>query len=188
MNQPTVRVFLALPLPAELKERISHAVQCSELPFKKWVYRSDYHMTIKFIGDIPPQKIETIAVAMRRLCAQQPPVRLALQGAGSFGKRSRPRILWSRVRGDLSSLHQLHQEVNQGLLPLGYEAESSYRPHITLARMYNGEEPFQENMLERLRWSEQGSTEWTAQALTLYQTKFGERPLYHVLEQFPFHS
>ncbi len=50
--------FIAVPLTAEAKQAIARfsSNAAPSLPFRTWVHEEDYHITLAFLGDVPPKK------------------------------------------------------------------------------------------------------------------------------------
>ncbi|WP_054948676.1 RNA 2',3'-cyclic phosphodiesterase [Numidum massiliense] len=140
MHDRPSRLFVALPLSQDVRAVLYRwtRTECERLPFRKWVHRDDYHITLHFLGDCAPSQTEAIAEKLRIAADQVSPFSLQLTShLGTFGKREQPRILWAGVAGDTSALKRLQAAVVTALTPLGFAGEERpYRPHITIARQY----------------------------------------------------
>ncbi|SFT29434.1 RNA 2',3'-cyclic phosphodiesterase [Paenibacillus sp. BC26] len=197
MNTPaitsaeTVRLFAAVSVPDTIKQSLS--ILCedikSELPFRKWAHMDDYHITLQFLGDTPSALIPAISTALREAAAAVPAFELRVDSLGVFGRPIRPSVLWSGVHGDVEQLHKLQQNVAQKLKPLGLMPESrSYNPHLTLARNYAGVESFELSQLGgfKVQTAPSGTPlQWSADAITLYQTHLQRRPMYEAISVAP---
>lgn len=101
--------------------------------------RDRWHLTVTFLGDVPADRIDGAAAAVRAAAAIAPPSRLRLAGGGTFG-RGRSAILWSGIAGatahDLVLLRALARSVRHELRLAGlpYDDSRRYRPHLTLSR------------------------------------------------------
>ena len=62
-----IRLFIALDLPWELKERL--ALLCGGIPGARWIASENFHLTLRFIGEVFPTQAEEIdlACAARRI-------------------------------------------------------------------------------------------------------------------------
>ena len=137
----TVRVFVALDLPAHAKEVLRETVQelADVLPSGiRWVDPSGIHLTLKFLGDVDAGRVEDLLSAMgtaaRRFESCSLP--LALSGLGVFPNAREPRVLWAGVKGDLEALGRLQTLVDKALNELGFALERRpFRPHLTLGRV-----------------------------------------------------
>jgi 2'-5' RNA ligase len=182
------RLFVAVPLPAEVRERLS--ALCAELKqrwdFSRWVHREDYHITVQFLGNCDLDQMERIIAELSSLSEHQPPFILRLQGIGTFGRPEQPRILWAGVDGDLAALHDLQEKVVRLLTPIGFPPEDRpYRPHVTVARkcLSSGFPPRPDQLV---RLGSEVETSWTVEEIVLYETRLGQRPMYHAVRRFPF--
>ncbi len=123
------RLFTGIVLPAEQRERLS--ILCSGLAGARWIEPSDFHITLRFIGDVDNLQASEIAGALTKI--SHSPLILHFDGLDVFGGK-KPRSLFARVRGDmrLVALQQKHERLMQDL---GLEAEGrKFTPHVTLAR------------------------------------------------------
>ena len=97
------------------------------------------HLTLKFLGNLPSARLESMASEIRRAVSGQHSFTIALNGAGVFPKKDEPRVLWVGIDGDLSALSALHKAVEDALEKLGFSRERrEFSPHLTVARIRNG--------------------------------------------------
>jgi 2'-5' RNA ligase len=181
------RLFVALPLPADLKricqERISQLH--SNLPMHKWVHRDDLHITLQFLGDVPVEQLVTLHEALPAAAAAVRPFTLTLGGLGWFGPPASPSVLWSSIQGETETLSELHKSVEAVTAPLGFTPEERpYKPHLTLARRYAGNTAFTVQQLDDAvsGWPQ---LEWTVQELVLYRSRLNMQPMYERLRSYP---
>ena len=124
-----MRLFVALELPAELKEAIRVAVEPWRHVSAKWTRPDGLHVTLAFLGETPVERLPDLAQRLGEVAAVRAPMRLELAGAGTFGG-ARPRVLWLGLGGELTRLTELAQAVAQALgLPL-----EPWTGHVTVAR------------------------------------------------------
>ncbi len=138
---PTVRVFVALDLPAPAKEILRQTVEelVKALPSGiRWVDPSGIHLTLKFLGDVDTGQVDVLLKAMESAASvfEGSTLPLSLSGLGVFPNAREPRVLWAGVEGDLEALGRLQTLVDQELAELGFAREHRpFRPHLTLARV-----------------------------------------------------
>ena len=124
-----LRLFVGIALPPELKLRLS--LLCSGVPGARWVDPGNYHLTLRFIGEVDEGRASDIDEALARIRAKRFEVTLA--GVGHFGDR----MLWVGVDKSPPLIH-LRDKVESALVRLGLEPETRrYAPHVTLARLRN---------------------------------------------------
>jgi len=124
------RLFTALEIPRQIGESL--AIMRGGLPGARWIDPENYHLTLRFIGDIDDALARDIAGLLGRV--QRPPFELRLDGLASFGGR-KPRALVASAT-PVAPLMELQAEHERLLQRLGLEPEGrKYTPHVTLARL-----------------------------------------------------
>ncbi len=123
-----LRLFVGIGFPPELKLQLS--LLCSGVTGAKWVDPGNFHLTLRFIGEIAEDTTADVDDALSRLRAR--PFALRLAGAGVFGDK--PRQLW--VGAERSpELAALRDRIEQALIRAGLPPEPRrFSPHVTLAR------------------------------------------------------
>jgi len=125
-----VRLFVAVYPPRELQERMWEMGRYVEGSWKREPAEK-LHLTLKFLGEIPEQRLKDVDEALKSI--KHPSFTVELRGVGVFPSRERPRVIWvgARARG----LHTLRELVEDALLPLGIPREwRDFVPHVTLGR------------------------------------------------------
>ena len=144
MSQPhgTLRVFIALPLLPLVKSGLEKVVQHLASQFSgdvRWVGLDGIHLTLKFLGNIDPSRVEDISGAVQRASIGSSPFRLLLSGLGTFPNQNRPRIIWAGVQGDIDALGKLQTEIEAEMSGIGFPRENRpFAPHLTLGRVRDG--------------------------------------------------
>jgi 2'-5' RNA ligase len=128
-----LRLFVGIEFPPELKLRLS--LLCSGISGAKWVDPGNFHLTLRFIGEIAEDRAADVDDALVRLRARRFALKLA--GTGVFGGGDKPRSLWVGVeRGP--ELLALRDKIEQALIRAGLPPEPrKFAPHVTLARLKN---------------------------------------------------
>jgi RNA 2',3'-cyclic 3'-phosphodiesterase len=133
-----VRVFIAVPLPADLKARlVSLQQEFRRLQLEAtWVRESGFHLTLKFLGEVDSSLIEPITSCMTTVAQHHQPFSLTVSRVGSFPHASNPRVLWVGVQDVTGTLGHIQQRLDARLSQLGFSFESRpFAPHLTLARI-----------------------------------------------------
>jgi RNA 2',3'-cyclic 3'-phosphodiesterase len=126
-----LRLFVGIPFPPELKLRLSQL--CAGLPGAKWVDPGNFHLTLRFIGEVGEDLAADIDAALSRLRAR--PFVLQLAGTGVFGNGGAARSLWVGVERN-PPLAALRDKIEQALVRTGLPPEPrKFAPHVTLARL-----------------------------------------------------
>jgi RNA 2',3'-cyclic 3'-phosphodiesterase len=124
------RLFTGLEIPPHVADSLS--MMRGGLPGARWIDPENYHLTLRFIGDIDDALARDIAGLLGRV--QRRPFELRLDGLTSFGGR-KPRALVASVSA-VTQLLELQSEQERLLQRLGLEPEGrKYIPHVTLARL-----------------------------------------------------
>ncbi|MFZ5980951.1 MAG: RNA 2',3'-cyclic phosphodiesterase [Candidatus Zixiibacteriota bacterium] len=125
------RLFVALDLPAPVKERLSGL--CSGVPGAIWVSPEQIHLTLRFIGEVDGGVRRDIADALSGV--DDEPFQLELKGMGCFPPRRQPKSLWVGVSRNDALIH-LHHKIDTALVRLGLPREGrKFLPHVRLARL-----------------------------------------------------
>jgi 2'-5' RNA ligase len=134
----SVRVFIAVPLPVELKAKLVVLQQeFRRLPVEAtWVHAAGFHITLKFLGEVDSAQIEPIVSCMTETAQRYHPFSLTLSGIGVFPRESSPRVLWVGIQDATGFLKQMQQMLEAQLARAGYPREERpFAPHLTLARL-----------------------------------------------------
>jgi 2'-5' RNA ligase len=128
-----LRLFFALPAPEAVRE-LAARVQ-AQLPRAALPALDGLHLTLAFLGDQEPGRVEALLETARRAAAGHAPFLLETAGLGAFGKASAPRLLFLAFRSQ-PALAALATDLRQGLRALGASFDPKpLRPHLTLARL-----------------------------------------------------
>jgi 2'-5' RNA ligase len=134
-----VRSFIAIELPAKLKEGLAQLeaqLKLGKPSAVKWVDPSGIHLTLKFLGNITVDRISAITRALEEATRELSPFQLKVTGLGVFPNLKRVQVAWVGIGGEVDKLGQLQQRIESNLVPLGFTAESRrFTPHLTLARL-----------------------------------------------------
>jgi len=125
-----LRLFVGIEFPPELRLRLS--LLQSGVAGAKWVDPGNFHLTLRFIGEVDEGTAADVDEALLRLKAQR--FSLQLAGAGVFGG-DKPRQLWVGVERE-PALATLQSKIEQALMRAGLPPEPrKFAPHVTLARL-----------------------------------------------------
>jgi 2'-5' RNA ligase len=124
------RLFTGLEIPSSVAQSLS--MMRGGLPGARWIDAENYHLTLRFIGDIDAALANDIAGMLARV--HRTSFELRLDGLTSFGGR-KPRAVVASV-APIAPLMELQAEHERILQRLGLEPEGrKYTPHVTLARL-----------------------------------------------------
>ncbi|MBN1466563.1 RNA 2',3'-cyclic phosphodiesterase [candidate division KSB1 bacterium] len=130
-----IRTFICIALPDAVTDYLA-ALQDKLKRFGgvRWVAPENIHLTLKFLGDVAPDKIDAITSSLRTACADIVPFTLSLTGTGAFPNFHRPRVFWVGVEEEGGMLLRLYHRVEEELGRQFAEQERPFSPHLTLGR------------------------------------------------------
>ncbi len=132
-----MRLFVAVHLPQEIRNGLA-AVQDRLRRAQadvSWVKAANLHITLKFLGETEPKRLERIGPVLAEAARGAAPFSLTVAGVGTFGGRV-PRVVWAGVTEGASLLGGLAGVVDNGLARLGFPKERrSFAAHFTLGRV-----------------------------------------------------
>lgn len=126
-----IRLFVALPVPVGVRTRLA-AVQ-NGLPGARWTDPDNFHITLRFVGEIDCGMAEDLADLLTRIDA--PGFDVTLEGLGWFGSKRKPSALIANLRKEEGLMH-LQRKVELAAMRCGLGPESrKFHPHVTLGRL-----------------------------------------------------
>jgi RNA 2',3'-cyclic 3'-phosphodiesterase len=124
------RLFTGLEIPSPVAQSL--AMMRGGLPGARWIDPENYHLTLRFIGDIDDALAREITGVLDRV--HRRPFELRLDGLTSFGGR-KPRAVVATAAA-VAPLMELQADHDRLLQRLGLQPEGrKYTPHVTLARL-----------------------------------------------------
>src|SRR6266699_1682394 len=131
-----MRVFIAVELPNEIRQSLADVQRAlrSLTNSSRWVAPESIHITLKFLGEVPDQRIGDIHSAITGLTWK--PFNVTVRGVGFFPGTRSPRVLWAGM--EAPTMQALAEQLDARMERLGFEKEKrAFRAHITLARAKN---------------------------------------------------
>jgi 2'-5' RNA ligase len=129
-----MRIFIGIDLDPEIRGRISRFLEGVQgfAPDARWVRPESLHITLKFIGEQTPERVEAIAERLRRVKGGEFEIRSG--GYGFFPTAKAPRVFWIGIHAG-PQLAELAGSIDVATAELGIPREDRpYSPHLTLAR------------------------------------------------------
>ena len=134
------RLFLAIPIQTEnngfvplindLRNRLAHEKLIN------WVRPTNIHLTLKFIGETPPQDEPKIIEAVSKVVENHHSFSMDFNRTGIFGARYAPRVLWLGMQQTPDELLRLEEDVLKAFDSIGYQRDrQNFVPHLTLGRI-----------------------------------------------------
>ena len=140
MSTSQIRSFVSVDLEDEkiLTQVESIVASLSSLGGDlKPVERENIHLTLKFLGNVSPTKLEEVKSAIAKVTF--PSFSLEIKGAGAFPNLKRMNVIWVGVGEGWSQVELIFEQTEKLLHQLGFSRETrAFSPHITVARVKSG--------------------------------------------------
>ena len=137
MNQP-IRCFIAIEIPETIQNQLARIQGTLRKQIQKasWVKPSNIHLTLKFLGDVDPQDLESIKEAIQRVAIRHRSFSVRIGGLGAFPNLARPRVMWTGVKAGGERTSALARDINMALSDYGFSLDTKrFNPHLTIARV-----------------------------------------------------
>jgi 2'-5' RNA ligase len=131
-----IRYFVALEAGTGVGAALRDAA--GTLPFGgiRWVPAHQFHFTLKFLGEVPDDRVAAAREATARAAARISPFDLALEGLGAFPEAGPPRVVWAGCGAGCEELVALAAAVEAAFGEAGFLKEPrTFSPHLTLGRV-----------------------------------------------------
>jgi 2'-5' RNA ligase len=188
-----MRVFTAVELPDPIREALDDRVArlLGSIRGVRTVARDNLHVTLRFIGNVPPARITYVLSALQRATARVRSATVGVRGLSAFPDAPRARVLWAGIKDPHGVLAALEREQCAGIEPLGYTRDDRpFTAHVTLGRVRKGTPP-DPRLVERLAAVEESEAfgAFPVERVTVYESQLGRGPgggpLYAPLARFP---
>jgi RNA 2',3'-cyclic 3'-phosphodiesterase len=129
-----MRIFIAIDLDDEIRTKISRFLEGVHgfAPDARWVRPESLHITLKFIGEQKPERVEALTNRLRSVEGRAMEIHFA--GHGFFPTAKAPRVFWIGIEAG-PALEKLAGNVDAAVAELGIPREDRpFSPHLTLAR------------------------------------------------------
>ena len=139
----------------------------------RWTRREQFHLTLRFLGDVEAARVEALGEAIRAACRGFGALHLRAERVGFFPDLRYPRVVWVGVQDQAEQLPRLQEAVERATREFTTEAkEGQFTGHVTLARIKGIKRPEAEalgkaaaGMAERL------FGQWTAYKVELMRSE-----------------
>ncbi|MGN6391105.1 MAG: RNA 2',3'-cyclic phosphodiesterase [Gemmatimonadales bacterium] len=135
-----MRLFAGLPIVDDARREIVgllDRLRGSAWPVR-WVPDDGLHLTLKFFGEVSPERLDVIEEAVRIAARGTGSLPCRLDDLGAFPSPVRPRVLWVGIEAP-AALELLYDRLERGGEAIGFPPEGTpFRPHVTLGRVREG--------------------------------------------------
>ncbi|MBN1621091.1 MAG: RNA 2',3'-cyclic phosphodiesterase [Endomicrobiales bacterium] len=133
-----MRLFIALNIPDDLKNKIADVQNNLKrsLSDVKWVGQRNFHLTLKFLGETPEEKVNDIISSLTNAVSNYGKFQVAFCGTGVFPDIHRPRVVWIGIREGKEKLEALADKIEEEMFLLDFPKEKrKFSAHLTLGRV-----------------------------------------------------
>lgn len=133
-----MRLFIAVELPPDVRKKLASLQKDLQKTGAdaKWVEPENIHLTVKFLGNVEPDKAGKIGSLLEKLFGRQPAFEAALDEIGCFPSLGAPRVVWAGLTDADKLLGRIAQKTEEELAKMGFEKENRpFTAHSTLARI-----------------------------------------------------
>ncbi|MBI2550531.1 RNA 2',3'-cyclic phosphodiesterase [Candidatus Woesearchaeota archaeon] len=126
-----MRTFITIDLPTEVKEALVDAQKQLSSATAKMSLVKDFHLTLKFLGEITPAKAEVVKRCLGN--ARFKSFSAAVAGIGVFPSENYIRVVWVGVEPEDEIIRL--QKLIDDALEKEFPKDKKFKPHLTLARV-----------------------------------------------------
>jgi len=131
---------MAVDLPEPIRAELLHLMdKQTSISGMRWLQPENLHLTLKFLGEVSQESMESLKQAVSMIAHQFGPLSLELSKGGVFPNTKNPKVFWIGVEGETERLVDLSKKINRRLQDLGYPGEADkFIPHLTVGRLPHG--------------------------------------------------
>ena len=187
----SLRVFTAVDANPEVRSAALRLIErLRTAPVKvTWTKAANLHYTLKFLGDVKPEKSADVCRAVQEAVTPFNPFEIVAAGAGAFPSLSHLQTLWLGVGEGAEPMELVFQAVQRLLEPLGFAREHRrFAPHLTLGRVRGGSPTALKELSELIRkYADFDAGSMTVSSVTVYSSTLGsDGPTYSTLSRAAF--
>ena len=176
-----VRIFIAIPLPEEVKQELKNIqkeILNTQKDNFKYSVTKDFHLTLKFLGDVSEKEIEKIKEAFSMIRFNE--FELDLDKSGFFPNENYIKVVWIGLEPQ-NQVNELQEKVDSATPD--FRSNNKFHPHLTLfrAKFIKDKQVFK----EAIKSINIKPTKFKVDSFNLYKsTLMPEGPVYDILKQF----
>lgn len=145
-NNKNIRAFIAISFPEKIisyLENLQAGLKSNKIK-ASWPRPSNIHLTLKFLGDIPIAKVQTISQCISATVLDfkkdNKSLSVSVKGVGVFPSIRKPKVIWTGIQPGVedktNKLKTIHDLLETHLKKKGFKKEKrKFSPHITLGRI-----------------------------------------------------
>ncbi|WP_054840328.1 RNA 2',3'-cyclic phosphodiesterase [Thermococcus sp. JCM 11816] len=132
-----MRAFIAIDVSDEVRDNLLKAQERigNKAAKIKFVERENFHVTLKFLGEIDETTAEEVKRALAEIAKKHKKHRVRVKGGiGVFPNPNYVRVIWARIEND-EGIKAIAEDVEKAMRKLGFKKEKDFVAHITIGRV-----------------------------------------------------
>jgi 2'-5' RNA ligase len=133
-----MRLFVAIDIPPDIVQQVETVKEklAATKAHVRWVSPSQYHVTVKFIGDVEDARVPELLDRVERAAAQVPAFEVEVEGIDRLPEKGPARVIMSRILSPDNRMTKLHRLVDSAVGGMGLPLDTrALVPHLTLGRV-----------------------------------------------------
>jgi 2'-5' RNA ligase len=127
-----MRIFIAIDLSREIIneiKKIQELLKKQNLIVGKFTEPENLHLTLKFLGEVSPEELESVKEKLNNIKFSK--FQVSLSEVGAFSK-NKIKIIWIKLNG--KGIFQIQKAIDESLAEI-FKPEARFMSHITIARI-----------------------------------------------------
>ena len=185
MPNPTLRLFIAVPIPEPIRAAVLRAqaelrAAVAEKSLR-WTRAGQFHVTLRFLGNVDDRRVDALTAAVGRACDGFGALQLRAAGIGMFPNPRRPRVVWVGVAEQRERLAMLQRVIETASAEFTNEKpEQTFTGHVTLGRCQAcGRKEIVRLVALTREMEKRVFGEWTASGIEIVRSELGPRGSRH---------
>lgn len=185
----SIRSFVAIQVPDLIGQslgKLQAQLKGSSVDVR-WVHPQNFHLTLRFLGDVEENELDTIKDKLCSVSVQHKPFSLNFSGVGGFPQEGRLRVVWIGVGRGQFEINKLVEDIADSLQDANVKKDKKgFFPHLTLGRVKGSPTT---RPLRLLMEKNRGffTPDFSVSSFVLYQSQLTPQgPLYKSMGEFNF--
>ncbi len=175
-----MRLFIAIELPEQVKKYLKELQEeCTGI---KASFAKDFHLTLKFLGEVPENKINKIKENLSEIEFEK--FKLTLSKVGYFPSESYIKVIWVGAEPE-DKVAELQKKVDAAMQKAGFKKDKRFKTHLTIARVRFLED--KEEFIKKMNNLAIEKIGFEVNSFSLIKSTLTKKgPVYEELEKFNF--
>ncbi len=131
-----MRAFIAIEINDAVRDNLLRAQERigSKSAKIKFVERENFHVTLKFLGEIDEALAEDVKSVLEEIAKKHKKHRVRVKGIGVFPNPNYVRVIWAGIEND-EGINAIAKDVEREMRRLGFKKDKDFVAHITIGRV-----------------------------------------------------